>query len=127
MRLLFLLLLVACQPEVPQRSVVSAGTLNEDSLIGVWKTDLGSCYVLSNDDVPCSRVVRMTFTETTLKAVVINVETGQPFSTPLRSNSIKFMSGSSYYDYKLNETVSYEVNGNKAKVCYDLGCNNLYR
>lgn len=69
----------------------------------------------------------MTFTETTLNAVVINVETGQPFSTPLRSTSIKFLSSSAYYDYKLNESVSFEVNGNSAKVCYDLGCHNLYR
>lgn len=45
----------------------------------------------------------------------------------LFDRSIKFLSSSSYYDYGTNETVTFEVNGKTAQICYDLECQALRR
>lgn len=127
MRLLALLLLMACQPVKPRNLVASgaSGVIN-DNLIGVWTSDAELCY-LQNSTTVCSEKVRLTFTQTSVSFVAYNPTTDQPIASTAQTREINFLSESMYYDYKVEENVTFEVNGNTAEICYDLGCHDLYR
>lgn len=129
MRLLFLLLLVSCQPEIKPRSLVTAGASEgvvNENLVGEWTSNEEFCYVQNFTNI-CSEKVRLTFTQTTLTLVAYNPTTDLPIASTSQTREINFLSDSMYYDFKVEENVTFEVNLNTAKLCYDLGCYDLYR
>lgn len=129
MRFLLLLLLVACQPQAAPRSLSAAGAsgdVENTSLIGSWTSSGELCYVQNSVNV-CSEKVRLTFTQTRLSFVAYNPTTNQPVASTAQNREINFLSDGMFYDFKVEENVTFSVNGNTARICYDLGCHDLYR
>ena len=128
MKLFLLLFLVACRPEMGPRTLAledSSGIRNE-SLIGSWVTSTEFCYMQNSTDV-CSGKVVVTFTQSTLSFMAYNTTTNLPVSSTLQTRQIRFLSDSMYYDERVDENVTFEVNGNSARLCYDVECENLTR
>jgi|GEM_PF-5572311 len=129
MRLLLLLFLVACQPQAAPRSLSAAGSANDvenENLIGAWTSSAELCYVQNSVNV-CSEKVRLTFSQTSVTFVAFNPTTDLPVASTSQTREINFLSDSMYYDFKVDENVTFSVDGSTARVCYDLGCHDLYR
>ena len=128
MKLFLLLFLVACQPEMKPRTLAlgdSSGISNE-SLIGSWRSEDQYCYILNSADV-CSDKVIVTFSQSTMSLIAYNPTTDSPINNSRQTRQIRFLSDSMYYDERVDENVTFEVNGNSARLCYDVECENLSR
>jgi len=109
MRLVFfsvLLLLTACQPNMGARSFTASG-ISGEGLMGTWYTDRDN------------EVVEVSYSQNRLRFAA--------FNGALTERSILFVNATSYYDYGVAEFVDFSVNGNQARVCYEIGCHTLRR
>lgn len=44
-----------------------------------------------------------------------------------RVHTIRYVGNNSYYDYASQEYFDFTISGNQARVCWEIGCNNIYR
>ena len=121
-----LVFLLSCQAPVRTREVDSAGLSNGAGITGTWlTTNQDSCSGLSAS-LNCSGKVRITIGETSFLYVVLDTN-NLPINQTTKSRTIRFVSDESFYDYSLSEYVTYSLNGNNLRLCYDYGCENLTR
>ena len=113
LNVVFVLVLAACQPQVASRSVSSSGLSGGDGLKGTWLSDSTACGGIDGEQC------QIRITETSLRI--------SPLNGAGANRQIKFLSQNTFYDYHSEETVEFSVNGNRANLCWDIGCNALTR
>ncbi|MBY0516304.1 MAG: hypothetical protein K2P81_05315 [Bacteriovoracaceae bacterium] len=119
MKLILLILLVSCQPQAQLSAVRGGSSLEaESSLIGKWKSKVSA---LDGCEASCESNVFVIFTETTMKFNFPN------YPNSNRTRRIKFVSQNSFYDYSNNEYVTFTIRGSRAQLCYEMGCNDIWK